>query len=353
MSSVLLLGIETSCDETAAAVVKDGREVLSNGLATQVLIHQKYGGVVPELACRQHTAVISDVVCAALNEAKVNFSDLSGIAVTQGPGLMGALLVGVSYAKALAYRHCLRLLGIHHLEGHIAAVHLENRTVDLPAVALVVSGGHTNLYYVPAHGPLTPLGQTVDDAAGEAFDKGAKMLGLPFLGGPAIDRISRGGDPMRLSFPRPSLKHESLDMSFSGLKTSLRYYLERSGFPNTGGGQISNLSPVSIPDIAAAFQQAIVDVLVEKTISAANRHRVRTVLVTGGVAANTALRRKLTDVCKERGYQLKIPSPTYCTDNGAMIAAAGYFRMNGREESSLGMNPQATLPMGETGFTGA
>ncbi len=340
---MLLLGIETSCDETAAAVVKDGREVLSNVLSTQVLFHRKYGGVVPELACRQHTAVISDVVCAALNEAKVALPDLSGIAVTQGPGLMGALLVGVSYAKALAYRHRLRLIGIHHLEGHIAAVHLENRIVDLPAVALVVSGGHTNLYYVPAHGPLKLLGQTIDDAAGEAFDKGAKMLGLPYPGGPAIDRISRTGNPTRLSFPRPYLKTDSLDMSFSGLKTSLRYYLERSGFPNA--------PDINTPDVAAAFQQAIVDVLVEKTVSAADRHHVRTVFVTGGVAANTVLRRQLADVCQERGLHLRIPSPTYCTDNGAMIASAGYFRMNRREESSLTMSPQAILPMGESGFT--
>ena len=342
---MLLLGIETSCDETAAAVVRDGREVLSNVLSTQELIHRKYGGVVPELACRQHAAVISDVVCTALDEAKVDIRDLSGVAVTQGPGLMGALLVGVSYAKALAYRHRLTLIGIHHLEGHIAAVHLENRTVDLPAVALVVSGGHTNLYYVPVHGSLKLLGQTVDDAAGEAFDKAAKMLGLPFPGGPAIDRISRTGDPKRLSFPRPFLKNDSLDMSFSGLKTSLRYYLERSGFPNAPG--------INIPDIAASFQQAIVDVLVEKTVSAADRHHVRTVFVTGGVAANTVLRRHLTDVCKERGLQLLIPSPTYCTDNGAMIAAAGYFRINRREASSLAMSPQASPPMGESGFTGA
>ena len=348
---MLLLGIETSCDETAAAVVRDGREVLSNVLSSQEPIHRKYGGVVPELACRQHAAVISDVVCAALDEAKVDVQDLSGVAVTQGPGLMGALLVGVSYAKALAYRHRLTLIGIHHLEGHIAAVHLENRTVDLPAVALVVSGGHTNLYYVPAQGSFKLLGQTVDDAAGEAFDKGAKMLGLPYPGGPAMDRISRTGDPTRLSFPRPYLKNDSWDMSFSGLKTSLRYYLERSGFPNTGGGQISNLSPVSIPDVAAAFQQAIVDVLVEKTVSAADRHYVRTVFVTGGVAANTVLRRQLADVCKERGLQLLIPSPIYCTDNGAMIAAAGYFRMNRRETSSLAMSPQAAPPMGGSGFT--
>jgi N6-L-threonylcarbamoyladenine synthase len=341
---VILLGIETSCDETAAAVVRDGREVLSNVLSSQELIHRKYGGVVPELACRQHAAVISDVVRTALDDAKVDIQDLSGVAVTQGPGLMGALLVGVSYAKALAYSHRLPLIGIHHLAGHIAAVHLENRMVDLPAVALVVSGGHTNLYYVPSQGSLKLLGQTVDDAAGEAFDKAAKMLGLPYPGGPAIDRISRTGDPKRVNFPRPSLRNDSLDVSFSGLKTSLRYYLERSGFPNT--------SDISTPDIAAAFQQAIVDVLVEKTLAAAARNFVRTVFVTGGVAANTALRLQLADACRERGLQLHIPSLPYCTDNGAMIAAAGYFQLNQRLETSLAMSPQASFPMGVSGFSG-
>ncbi|MBI3994902.1 MAG: tRNA (adenosine(37)-N6)-threonylcarbamoyltransferase complex transferase subunit TsaD, partial [Nitrospirae bacterium] len=230
------MGIETSCDETAAAVVKDGREVVSNVLYSQEQIHRKYGGVVPELACRQHAAVISDVVGAALDKANVHPRDLSGVAVTQGPGLVGALMVGVSYAKALAYRHNLALIGVHHLEGHVAAAYLEDRAVELPAVALVVSGGHTNLYYVPTQGPFKLLGQTVDDAAGEAFDKGAKMLGLPYPGGPALDRISRTGDQTRVAFPRPYLKKDTLDMSFSGLKTSLRYFLERSGFPNTGEG---------------------------------------------------------------------------------------------------------------------
>ncbi|MBI3595764.1 MAG: tRNA (adenosine(37)-N6)-threonylcarbamoyltransferase complex transferase subunit TsaD [Nitrospirae bacterium] len=350
---LLLLGIETSCDETAAAVVKDGREVLSNVLYSQEQIHQKYGGVVPELACRQHTAVISDVVCAALDKARVELRDLSGIAVTQGPGLMGALLVGVSFGKALAYRHKLRLIGVNHLEGHIAAVHLENRTVELPAVALVVSGGHTNIYFVPAHGPLELAGQTIDDAAGEAFDKGAKMLGLAYPGGPAIDRISKTGDPTRINFPRPYLRNDSLDMSFSGLKTSLRYYLERSGFPHTGRGQISNLSPVSIPDVAAAFQQAIVDVLVEKTVLAADRYGARSVCVTGGVAANINLRQRLAEVCREGGRSLYIPNPSYCTDNGAMIAAAGYFRFHRERESPLlTLSPQTAPPMGGSWFTG-
>lgn len=341
---MLILGIETSCDETAAAVVKDGRVVLSNALYSQEWIHGKYGGVVPELACRQHVAVISAVVCAVLEKAHVDFHDLSGIAVTQGPGLMGSLLVGVSYAKALSYRHNLALIGVHHLEGHIAAVHLESPTVDLPAVALVVSGGHTNLYYVPARGPLKLLGQTIDDAAGEAFDKGAKMLGLPFPGGPSIDQVSRTGDPKRVTFPRPLLKNNSLDLSFSGLKTSLRYYLERCGYPH--------VREINVPDVAAAYQQAIVDVLIEKTISASAQYRVRTVLLTGGVAANTVLRRELAEACRVRDLQLKIPSPSYCTDNGAMIAAAGYFGADGLTTAPLAMSPDVNFPISESGFTG-
>jgi len=342
--SMLLLGIETSCDETAAAVVKDGREVLSNVLYSQDPVHQKYGGVVPELACRQHTAMISDVVCAALEKARVELRDLSGIAVTQGPGLMGALLVGVSFAKALAYRHKLRLIGVNHLEGHIAAVHLINRTVELPAVALVVSGGHTNIYFLPSHGSLELVGQTIDDAAGEAFDKGAKMLGLPYPGGPSIDRVSKTGDPTRIRFPRPFLKNDSLDMSFSGLKTSLRYYLERSGFPHA--------TDLRVPDVAAAFQQAIVDVLIEKTVSAANRYGARSICVTGGVAANTLLRSRLTEICRKRGRSLYIPTPGYCTDNGAMIAAAGHFRFHReRDARFLTLSPHTAPPMGGAWFT--
>ncbi|HUK56936.1 MAG TPA: tRNA (adenosine(37)-N6)-threonylcarbamoyltransferase complex transferase subunit TsaD [Nitrospiria bacterium] len=343
---MLFLGIETSCDETAAAVVEDGRKVLSNVLHSQEQIHRKYGGVVPELASRQHVAVISDVVCTALEKAGVELRDLSGIAVTQGPGLMGALLVGVSFGKALAYRHNLKLIGVNHLEGHIAAVRLENRSIELPAVALVVSGGHTNIYFVPADGPLELVGQTIDDAAGEAFDKGAKMLGLSYPGGPEIDRISKTGDPTRINFPRPYLKNDSLDMSFSGLKTSLRYYLERSSFPHACGQQ-------NVPDFAAAFQEAIVDVLVEKTIKAADRYGVSSVCVTGGVAANTVLRGRLAGVCKERGRSLYIPNPTYCTDNGAMIAAAGYFHFHRRREApGLALSPRTAPPMTGLGFIG-
>jgi tRNA N6-adenosine threonylcarbamoyltransferase len=340
----LILGIETSCDETAAAIVENGEDVLASLLYSQEKIHGRFGGVVPELACRQHVSVISEVVSDVLTRAKVNLQDLSAVAVTQGPGLMGALLVGVSYAKALAFRNHLPLIGVNHLEGHIAAVHLEKVEVVLPAVALVVSGGHTNLYYVPARGPLKLLGRTIDDAAGEAFDKGAKMLGLPFPGGPAIDRASGMGDPRAVDFPRPYLKQANLDMSFSGLKTALRYYLERTGVPKDNG--------VGVSDVAASYQQAIIDVLIGKTISGANRCGARSVFVTGGVAANSALRRQLAEHCAKHDLRLIIPEPAHCTDNGAMIASAGFFRMKHRPESRLTLSPDASLPMGDHGFTG-
>ncbi len=330
---MLLLGIETSCDETAAAVVQDGCEVVSSVLFTQDEIHSRFGGIVPELACRRHSAVIDAVVEGALLAASVDLRELSGIAVTRGPGLMGALLVGVSYAKALAYSQGLPLIGVDHLAGHLSSVRLGKRDVRFPAVGLVVSGGHTNLYRISVDGSLQLLGRTLDDAAGEAFDKGAKMLGLPFPGGPALDRLSETGDPARIRFPRPSLKNGRFDMSFSGLKTSLRYYLDKSGHPES--------DPAQIPDVAAAYQQAIVDVLVEKTLSAALRYSVRSVFITGGVAANRLLRKEMERVCREHKIHLIIPSPPYCTDNGAMIAAAGFAVISGGggPDTDLEMSP--------------
>ena len=332
------LGIETSCDETAAAVVKNGRQVLSSVWSSQERIHAKFGGVVPELACRQHTAVIAGVVDTALSRAGLDVKDLNGVAVTQGPGLIGALLVGISYAKGLAYSRGLPLMGVDHLEGHIAAVHLENPGLELPAVALVVSGGHTNLYSLSPDGSRTLLGQTADDAAGEAFDKGAKMLGLPFPGGPSIDQTARSGDGSRIRFPRPTLQSESFDMSFSGLKTALRYYLERHGRPDGGTPELAN--------VAAAYQQAIVDVLVGKTISAADRYRVRSVIMTGGVAANSVLRERMKQACGNRGVRLIVPTPRYCTDNGAMIAAAAYFRYEDGGKFPLRMSPNLSTVLG-------
>ncbi len=329
-----MLGIETSCDETAAAVVEDGRKIRSNILFTQEKIHGKFGGVVPELASRQHTAVISEVVQSALDKAGVRPGDLSGVAVTQGPGLVGALLVGISFAKAFAYRQNIPLFGVHHLGGHLAAVRLEYPEIEWPAVGLVVSGGHTNLYVMPGPKRFVLVGQTVDDAAGEAFDKGAKMLGLPYPGGPEIDRVAREGDASTVSFPRHRAKGESLDVSFSGLKTSLRYYLEREEYD-----PVRDVSET--PHLAAAYQEAIVDVLVNRTTTAAERHKVRSVLLTGGVAANSLLRSRMEEICRDRGWTLLIPSPILCTDNGAMIAAGAFLKEALSLEEALKMSPRS------------
>lgn len=340
---MLILGIETSCDETAAAVVEDGSIIHSNVLFTQEQIHGRYGGVVPELASRQHTAVISEVVKKALADADIRPRDLGGVAVTQGPGLVGALLVGISYAKAFSYRQELPLIGVHHLGGHLAAIHLEYSEIEWPAVGLVVSGGHTNLYYMPDQSTFILAGQTVDDAAGEAFDKGAKMLGLPYPGGVEIDRIAREGDPGSVIFPRPKIRGNSLDMSFSGLKTSLRYHLEKTGYA-------PERNKADTPHIAASYQQAIVDVLVNRTVSAAERHEgVRSVLLTGGVAANSVLRVRMAEVCRERGWALLIPNPGLCTDNGAMIAAAGYLKEAESKSDALRLSPRSVVPLERTG----
>jgi N6-L-threonylcarbamoyladenine synthase len=312
-----ILGIETSCDETGAAVVEDGREVRSNILVSQEDLHRPYGGVVPELACRRHVTVIEKVVARALETARIGIGDLDAIAVTRGPGLMGALLVGVSFAKAMAYRLRRPLIGINHLEGHMAAIRLEGNRFDpvpFPMIALVVSGGHTNLYLMESFRQFTPLGRTLDDAAGEAFDKGAKMLGLGFPGGPVMDRVAKEGDPAAIAFPRPYSDRDNLDFSFSGLKTALRYYLEKQ----------EEISPSHRADIAASFQQAIVDVLVSKSLRACTRFGANGIMVAGGVAANSVLRAVLKNRLEGSGRLLAIPRPSYCTDNGAMIAAAAH-----------------------------
>ncbi len=331
---MLMLGIETSCDETAAAVVENGRRIRSNILFTQEKIHGKFGGVVPELASRQHTAVISEVVRLALDKADVRPRDLSGVAVTQGPGLVGALLVGISFAKAFAYRQNIPLFGVHHLGGHLAAIRLEYPEIEWPAIGLVVSGGHTSFYFMAGSKQFVLIGRTIDDAAGEAFDKGAKMLGLPYPGGPEIDRAARGGGVAPVSFPRHRAKGDSLDVSFSGLKTSLRYYLERSGFDPVRDAS-------DVPPLAAAYQQAIVDVLVDRMTTAADRHKVRSVLLTGGVAANSALRSRMDKVCRDRGWALLVPSPILCTDNGAMIAAGAFLKEAVSPTEALKMSPGA------------
>ncbi len=333
---MLVLGIETSCDETAAAVVRDGREILSNVVATQFHVHERYGGVVPELACRFHIERLLPTVSEALRTAGVGLREVDGIAVTQGPGLIGALLVGVSFAKAVAHACRIPLVGVHHLEAHLSALLLEDRGLPYPFVALLVSGGHTHLFFAEGLGRYRLLGQTRDDAVGEAFDKVAKILDLGYPGGPIIDRLAREGDPTTISFPRAFLEPESLDFSFSGLKTAVLYYV--SGQRSAVSGQLF--------DIAASFQAAVVEVLVEKLARAVRVTGVREVVVAGGVAANTSLRKGLAGTAEREGWRLHIPSLALCTDNGAMVAALGHAYFRGGYAAPEDLTPQAMLPLG-------
>src|SRR5216110_1694706 len=332
---MVVLGIESSCDETAAAALSDGRRILSSVVASQDDVHAPYGGVVPELAARRHIEVIVPVIERALDQAHVRLADLDGIAVTHGPGLVGSLLVGCSLAKALAWVHGLPLVGVNHLEGHIYAAFLTDDPPEHPFLALVVSGGHTALYHAPA--PLTYrlVGQTRDDAAGEAFDKVAKLLGLPFPGGPAIERAAETGDPKAITFPLAQMTDGGANFSFSGLKTSVSLYVKRHA--PLGSGQVA--------DIAASFQAAVVKVLVRKTVKAALRTGVKRVVLTGGVAANGPLRAGLAAEAAEHGVTLHIPPPRLCTDNAAMITAAGTARLQAGERAPLSLNalPDMTL----------
>jgi N6-L-threonylcarbamoyladenine synthase len=309
-----VLGIESSCDETAAAVVAHDGSVLSNVVASQTTVHAKFGGVVPELAARAHISQIDGVVMDALNQARLSIHDLGAIAVTQGPGLAGALLVGVNYAKALSYGLGIPLIGVNHLEGHIASAWLADPTFPLPCVVLVVSGGHTHLYRREPTGQCLLLGCTRDDAAGEAFDKGAQMLGLEFPGGPAIDRLARLGDPKAIPFPRFHQRKTSLEFSFSGLKTSLLYTLRK----------MNNDTRVErMADLAAGYQEAIVQVLVTKAFAALVHTGLSALAVVGGVSANSRLRALLSERGEREGIRLALPPSAYCTDNAAMIASAG------------------------------
>jgi len=324
----VVLGIESSCDETAAAVLVDGRRVLSSVVASQDDVHAPYGGVVPELASRRHIEVIVPVVERALGEAGVKLGDLDGLAVTQGPGLVGSLLVGCSMAKALAWVHGLPLIGVNHLEGHIYAAFLTEDPPEHPFLALVVSGGHTALYHAPS--PLTYrlVGQTRDDAAGEAFDKVAKLLGLGFPGGPIIQKTAERGDPRAIEFPLAQITDGSRDFSFSGVKTSVSQYVKRRG----------PLSGAQIADVAASFQAAVVKMLVRRTVRAALHLGVKRVLLTGGVAANGPLRASLLAEAGEHGIHVHIPPPRLCTDNAAMITAAGSARLAAGERAPLTLN---------------
>ncbi|GAB6171094.1 tRNA (adenosine(37)-N6)-threonylcarbamoyltransferase complex transferase subunit TsaD [Paradesulfitobacterium aromaticivorans] len=317
MNDIYILGIETSCDETSAAVVRNGREILSHIISSQVRTHQKYGGVVPEIASREHSLHFEPVVQTALKEAGLGFEGFDGIAVTYGPGLVGSLLVGVAGAKAMAYAARVPLLGINHLEGHVYANFLEAPELKFPLLALLVSGGHTNLILFQGHGDFKVLGRTRDDAAGEALDKVARALGLGYPGGPQIQQAAAGGNPRAFEFPRAMLEPQSLDFSFSGMKSAVLNTLNSARMKGV---------TLEIPELAASFQQAIVDVLVRKTLMALAQMPVKTVVLAGGVAANALLRQTLKEELDKREVCLVYPKPLLCTDNGAMIAAAGYYR---------------------------
>ncbi len=325
---MVVLGIETSCDETAAAVVDGGRKVLSSIVASQDDVHAPYGGVVPELASRRHLEVLLPVLRRALEVAGVGLGDVDGIAVTQGPGLVGSLLIGCSTAKAIAYARRKPLVGVNHLEGHIYAAFLEDNPPAYPFLALVVSGGHTALYLAREQARYERIGQTRDDAAGEAFDKVAKLLGLGYPGGPVLERVARAGDPRAIRFPTAQMSDGAPDFSFSGLKTAVSLHVKRAGA----------LSGAHVADVAASFQATVVKMLVRKTVKAALRRGIRRLVLTGGVAANSALRAALERECGERGWALHVPSHRLCTDNAAMIAAAGHDRLEAGERASLSLN---------------
>ena len=332
---MIVLGIETSCDETAAAVLDGGRKVLSNVVASQDDVHAPYGGIVPELASRRHIEVIVPVVRRALAGAGIALRDVDGLAVTQGPGLVGSLLVGCSVAKAMAYATGKPLVGVNHLEGHIYAAFLEEHPPVHPFVALVVSGGHTALYVALGPGRYERVGQTRDDAAGEAFDKVAKLLGLGYPGGPVIERVAAGGDAAAIRFPTANMSDGAPDFSFSGIKTAVSLFVKRAG----------PLGPSGVADVAASFQATAVKMLVRKTVRAARRLSIDRIVLTGGVAANTALRVALQAECDERGWTLHVPARRLCTDNAAMIAAAGHDRLESGERAPLTMNAVADLAL--------
>ncbi|HDQ04331.1 MAG TPA: tRNA (adenosine(37)-N6)-threonylcarbamoyltransferase complex transferase subunit TsaD [Deltaproteobacteria bacterium] len=330
---MIVLGIESSCDETAAAVVKEGK-MHSNVIASQIKDHSPYGGVVPEIASRKHIEAIIPVIKRAISDAGIELKDVEGIAVTRGPGLVGSLLIGLSTAKSLAYSLGIPLIGVNHLEGHIAAIFLAEKQPSFPFIALVVSGGHTSIYLVENHQSFSILGQTRDDAAGEAFDKAAKMLNLGYPGGVVIDKLAKSGNPKAFAFPR-AMK-DSPDFSFSGLKTSLLVMLKKRG---------RKFADEELPDVAASYQEAIVDVLIEKTLQAAKVHKIDQVVVCGGVAANSRLREKFTDAAKEHSVSLFIPPMILCTDNAAMIAAIGEVLLKSGRRDGLDLNAVSRWPL--------
>ena len=335
---VLILAIESSCDETAAAVVKNGREVLSNVISSQIALHTLYGGVVPEIASRKHIEKINQVVQAALDEANVTLDDITAIGVTYGPGLVGALLVGVAEAKAIAYAAKKPLVGVHHIEGHIAANFIEHKDLEPPFFSLVVSGGHTHLVRVKDYGKFDIIGRTRDDAAGEAFDKVARAIGLGYPGGPKIDKVSKEGNPEAIAFPRAHVEDAPYDFSFSGLKSAVLNYI--NGCKMKG----ESFDPA---DLAASFQKAVVEVLVGNSMKAAEELGISKFAIAGGVASNSALRAAMIEACEKRKMKFYRPSPILCTDNAAMIGAAAYYEYISGARAGLDLNAVPNLKLGE------
>ena len=338
MNDTYILAIESSCDETAAAVVKNGREVLSNVISSQIALHTLYGGVVPEIASRKHIEKINQVIEEALKEAGITLQDVTAIAVTYGPGLVGALLVGVSAAKAISFATGIPLIGVHHIEGHISANYIENKDLEPPYVCLVVSGGHSHLVVVKDYGEYEIIGRTRDDAAGEAFDKVARAIGLGYPGGPKIDKLSKEGNPEAIRFPRAKVDDNEYDFSFSGLKSAVLNYLN--------GCQMKG-EAICEADVAASFQKAVIDVLVEHGIHAVKKYGYNKFAIAGGVASNSSLRQAFEAECAKRNIEFYHPSPIFCTDNAAMIGVAGYYEYIKGVRSGLELNAVPNLRLGE------
>lgn len=336
--NVYILAIESSCDETAAAVIKNGREVLSNVISSQIELHTLYGGVVPEIASRKHIEKINPVIETALSEAKVGLDDITAIGVTYGPGLVGALLVGVAEAKAISYAKKIPLIGVHHIEGHVAANYIENKDLEPPFVCLIVSGGHTHLVIVNDYGEYEIIGKTRDDAAGEAFDKVARAVGLGYPGGPKIDKLAKEGNPHAIEFPRAQIEGHPYDFSFSGVKSAVLNYINSCKMKNM---------EINTADLVASFQASVIDSLVSRAIKATKEYGFHKLAIAGGVASNSALRAEMLKQCELEGIELTYPSPIYCTDNAAMIGVAAYYEYKKGTRHGWDLNAVPNLKLGE------